>query len=72
MTPTASPTAPALLSEKDAAVYLGLAPTTLRQQRSDGARDRRIPVIPFVRMGRAIRYRVTDLDAFIEQHRVEL
>lgn len=61
---------PALLSEKDAARYLGLSPITLRQQRSDGARDRRVPVVPFVRMGRAIRYAVADLDAFIASHRI--
>lgn len=71
MQPSTTPP-PALLNEADAAYYLGLSRTTLRQQRCDGARDRRVPPIPFIRLGRAIRYRVADLDAYIQQHRVEL
>jgi excisionase family DNA binding protein len=49
------------LTTKEAAHYLGLAPATLacwRVRKSDGPR--------FVRLGRAVRYRVPDLDAWLE------
>jgi hypothetical protein len=59
-----------MLSEQEAARYLGIAPQTLRQQRSEGARSNRLPLVPFVRMGRTIRYDVKDLDDFIAAHRV--
>lgn len=53
-----------LLSTKDAAAYLALRPGTLATWRSQG----RSP-IPFVRIGRAVRYRIEDLVAFVEEQR---
>ncbi len=52
----------ALLSEQEAAAILGLAPGTLRN-----ARSRRRPLLDFVRLGGAIRYRVADLHAAIRR-----
>ena len=53
---------PALLSEREAATALTLAPTTLRNWRSLGIG------IPYVKIGkRAVRYRRADVDAFLTQ-----
>lgn len=54
-----------LATEKVAAAKLGLSHYTLRNARSTGRLG-----IPFVRIGRAVRYRMEDLQAFIDQHRV--
>lgn len=50
----------ALLTRDDAARYLSVQPGTLRVW----ACERRYP-LPFVKVGRAVRYRIEDLDAFI-------
>lgn len=50
-----------LLTNKEAARYLSVSEAFLNRDRWAGAR------IPFVRVGsRAVRYRVSDLDAFLE------
>lgn len=59
-----------ILNEKDAADYIGLAAITLRMQRARGTRTGGVPPIPYVRLGRAIRYRVSDLDRYLEEHLV--
>ena len=53
-----------LLTETEAAKYLGLSPKTLQMRRWLD----RPPT--YIRMGRSIRYRVTDLDAFAEAGQV--
>lgn len=50
---------------KEAARYLGVKDQTLRAWRSNGAVK-----IPFIKLGKAVIYRVADLDAFIERNRV--
>ena len=47
-----------LLATGEAAARLGLQPSTLEKWRSTGGG----PL--FVKLGRAVRYRITDLDAF--------
>jgi excisionase family DNA binding protein len=54
--------APLLIDEREAARLLGIALRTLWGLRKAGC-------IPCVRIGRAVRYRVADLQAFIDQHR---
>lgn len=50
-----------LLDTKQAAQFLGLSKAFLERDRWAGAK------IPFIKIGdRAVRYRVEDLDAFIE------
>ncbi|MFN7916898.1 MAG: helix-turn-helix domain-containing protein [Vicinamibacterales bacterium] len=61
---SAAPT-PATLFENDAANYVGFSTAYLRLCRSKG----RGPA--FIRVGRSIRYRVADLDAWLDAHRVE-
>jgi excisionase family DNA binding protein len=55
---------PRLLNTREAAEYVGLAPETLESRRVRGGS----PV--FVRLGRAVRYRLADLDAWVEAHAV--
>ncbi|AOJ87150.1 hypothetical protein WS87_10930 [Burkholderia sp. MSMB0856] len=57
---------PAVLTTDQAAVYLGIAPRTLEQWRSN--RHQRIP---FVKIGGRVRYRLKDLDAWIASRVVE-
>lgn len=61
--PTGHPvtiTLPALLDQKAAAEYTGLSVKWFERDRWTG------PTIPFVKMGRAVRYRAADLQTFIE------
>ena len=66
---TTKPQREALLTRDDAAAYLNVQPGTLRVW----ACERRY-ALPFIKVGRAVRYRVEDLDAFIASrtvHQVE-
>jgi excisionase family DNA binding protein len=49
------------LSNQEAASYLGLKPQTLDVWRSSGRYS-----LPFVKIGRRVFYRKSDLEAFIE------
>ncbi len=53
-----------LLTRRQAAKYLNLKPQTLASWAMD-ARN-----IPFVKLGKAVRYRRTDLDKYIERQTV--
>ena len=55
--------ATALLTEDEAAALLKLQPATLATWRVRGR-----PHLPFVRVGRCVRYRPQDISAFIEGH----
>lgn len=50
-----------LLSRDEAAAYLGISPKTL----ATWASTKRYP-LQFVKVGRAVKYRISTLDAFIE------
>ena len=52
-----------LLTRREAAGYLGVAEQTLAVWKCTGRRS-----LPFVKIGRLVRYRKADLDAFILQH----
>ena len=52
-----------LLTGKEAAAYLGLSVFTLDRWRSD--KTSRLPKLPYLKFGKAVRYRVEDLDAFM-------
>jgi excisionase family DNA binding protein len=53
-------TAPALLTNEQAAAYLGLQPDTLCVWRS-----LKINNIPYIKIGRNVRYRPADLEAYL-------
>lgn len=63
---------PRLISEEQAATYLGMSRQFLRKSRMDGNRANHTDAPPFVRIGRLIRYSVDDLDAWIDAHREEV
>jgi predicted DNA-binding transcriptional regulator AlpA len=65
-TPTAS-----LIDERAAAEYIGMTTSALRVWRAQTSPRSRTVGPPFVRIGRTIRYRVTDLDAWIAAHLVD-
>ena len=58
-----------LLSERDAALYVGFSRAFLANARSYGDLPGRTPAPPFIRISRTIRYDVRDLDAWIDEHR---
>jgi predicted DNA-binding transcriptional regulator AlpA len=59
------------LREPEAAQYLSMSSSFLRQSRMDGVRENRTPGPPFVKIGRAVRYLVEDLDAWLQKYRQE-
>ncbi|HOB62904.1 MAG TPA: helix-turn-helix domain-containing protein [Candidatus Competibacteraceae bacterium] len=61
-----------LLTDPEAATYLGVSLSFLRQGRMEGRRANRSPGPPFIRMGRAIRYDLQDLDAWLAANRREV
>lgn len=52
---------PSLLTTKEAAKWLGLGVSTLEQSRVSG-----INCPKFIKIGRAVRYRLTDLQEFVD------
>ena len=59
------------LREPEAADYIGMSTSFLRQSRMDGDRENRTSGPKFLRIGRSVRYLLEDLDAWLEQFRVE-
>ena len=60
------------LIEAEAADYIGMSVSFLRQSRMDGVREHRTPGPKWVKLGRrSVRYLVEDLDTWLEQHRCE-
>ena len=62
---------PAALRERDAASYLGMSRSYLRQARMNVSARGRTPGPAFIRQGRAIRYLVADLDSWLQQNRID-
>ena len=60
-----------VLRDPEAAHYIGMSESFLRQSRMDGMRENHTPGPPFVKIGRAVRYLVADLDAWLEKFRQE-
>jgi len=52
-----------LFSPGDAATYLGVAENTLSVWRSTGRYN-----LPYIKVGRLVRYRLSDLQAFLVRH----
>ncbi|HEX4044868.1 MAG TPA: helix-turn-helix domain-containing protein [Gammaproteobacteria bacterium] len=57
--------------EKEAAEYLGVSRSFLRQDRMNGPRKNRTSGPPYVKFGNSIRYLKEDLDTWLEQHKVK-
>lgn len=60
-----------LVSEKEAAKILGIAPITLRIQRYNNRKKPNASMVPYIAVGdKTIRYSMKDLQAFINANRV--
>jgi len=59
------------ISEAQAACYIGMSRSFLRQDRMNGIRENRTPGPRYVRIGKRIRYLIDDLDAWLEAHVVD-
>ena len=59
------------LSEVEAANYIGMSQSFLRQARMNGKRLNRTPGPPFTKIGRKVLYLKDDLDGWLEAHRHE-
>jgi predicted DNA-binding transcriptional regulator AlpA len=57
------------LTEQQAAHYISMSRSFLRQGRMNGLRENRTPTPPYYKIGRSVRYRKTDLDSWLEQFR---
>lgn len=60
-----------VIDEKRAAKYIGMSRSYLRRARMEGQIGNRAPGPPFYKIGRACRYRISDLDVWLNQHRRE-
>jgi len=60
-----------VLKDPEAALYIGMSESFLRQSRMDGVRENRTPGPPFVKIGRAVRYLREDLDTWLKAYRQE-
>ena len=58
-------TKPVFLDEVQAAEYLSLSPQALRLWRKKREQGLEAPVIPFVKLGRLVKYRQVDIDQFL-------
>lgn len=61
---------PTLLTEPEAAAYIGMSVAYLRMDRCRGHLTGRTPGPPYLRLGRSIRYDTHDLDAWLGARRV--
>ena len=59
-----------LLTESEAAVYIGMSSSFLNADRSNGPRKSRTKGPIFIKLGRSVRYLKQDLDMWLEQNRV--
>ena len=57
------------LTEQQAACYLSMSRSFLRQGRMNGDRENRTPTPPYYKIGRSVRYKISDLDDWLEQFR---
>ena len=58
-----------LMTEKQAAPYIGMSRSFLRQSRMNGKRLKRTPGPPYLKFGRKVLYLAEDLDAWLLEHR---
>lgn len=58
------------LNDQEAATYIGMSVSFLRQSRLNGDRRTYTRGPSYIRIGRAVRYLVPDLDKWLEMNRV--
>jgi len=60
---------PNALTEQQAASYIAMSRSFLRQGRMNGEREGRTPTPPYLKIGRSVRYLKEDLDTWLDQFR---
>ena len=68
--PKTSPLNPELVTEPEAAKALGVAAGTLKAARLHRLESNPLRTLPYVKIGRSIRYRKSDIAAWIESNLV--
>jgi len=58
------------VTEQQAAQFIGMSRSFLRQGRMNGDREGRTPTPPYLKIGRSVRYRIADLDRWLELFRI--
>ena len=61
-----------LITEREAARYIGMSPSFLAKSRMNGTLPRHTPGPPFLKIGRSVRYDVRELDAWLDEHRCDV
>lgn len=59
-----------ILTEDEAAKYIGMSRSFLNADRSNGPRPKRTKGPAFLKIGKAVRYRKADLDEWLQQNRI--
>ena len=59
-----------VLTEKEAARYIGMSRSFLSQDRMNGYRDGRTKGPHFLKLGKSVRYRKDDLDSWLMKNRI--
>ncbi len=59
------------MTEIEAAIYINMSRSYLRQDRMNGIRHNRTPGPRYMKIGRRIRYLIEDLDAWLEAHIID-
>lgn len=54
------------LTEIETAEYIGMSRSFLRQSRMEGNRENRTVAPKFIKIGRAVRYLIEDLDSWLD------
>lgn len=57
------------INEKEASKYIGMSVSFLRQSRMTGKLKGRCKAPPFLKLGRSVRYQISDLDAWLDSNR---
>ncbi|MBW6499689.1 MAG: helix-turn-helix domain-containing protein [Bacteroidales bacterium] len=63
--PSATPTAPLVMNDADAAPLIGISVHTIRKMRSQGKGP------AYIKCGKSVRYRLADLEAYLEKQKVD-
>jgi len=58
-----------VLTEQEAARYIAMSRSFLRQDRMNGKREGRTQGPKWLKIGRSVRYLISDLDTWLEQFR---
>lgn len=56
-----------LLTEVETSECIGMSRSYLRQARMEGNRKNRVPAPPFIKIGRSVRYRMEDIDKWLDE-----